>query len=55
VLKAPPETVMLKHPTPTSVTVIAEQEEADSVVAVVIGVNEHPTVVNVEVVLQPTV
>lgn len=50
----PPETVILKHPTPTSVTVTAEQV-ADSVVVVVVGVSEHPVVVKDDVVLQSVV
>jgi hypothetical protein len=48
---------MLKHPTPTSVTVITSVEQlTDSVVYVVIGVSGlHPDVLKDELELQPVV
>ena len=54
-VKPPTESVMLKQPTPTSVTVTTPTEQVDSVVVVVIGVSEHPLVAKDEVVLQPVV
>ena len=53
-VKLPTESVILKQPTLTSVTVTTKQV-ADSVVVVVIGVNEHPVVVKEDVVLHPVV